>query len=900
MSNPTEIVSSYLNVAALDHKSVWPVLSGVLAVQPVDASDDYHNQGANRREGDPASEGDHGGAALGLDQSALHADRLLEGSNLLQHGKTSQGTVEQLLRVLGGRNAHNRLATRSELLVLGHLLAEAATHDTHALQGLSRRRLAGCRILVASGGHSRALAVLPERHADGTRHLSGAVAIGNLGVMLHEALQDSTLAVANTQLLGAHLLGVLLAVLGDTEVHLPVASHASLLLLDLLPALGREVDLAEVVLQAAEHTALARLDSLAVNRHLLGASLETGAQEHVRGLNLVQLLLGLPALGGELLLVRRKAVVNLALTRRDIRAELVHIILASLLQHGVVAEVLGLLHLGLEELLLAVLGGDVLLLLLQAGNHGATARLALEGRAHVGAELVDLVVASLVQPVVETVIFRLTDLVTLDLGLALRRHLIILVVLLQAGDDASVAVGHVLAEGLNLLGAGLLHGELEVNVLSEADLLVEQGRAALVAELLTGVLQAAQHPGGPGGDVLAQALTVVVARISEGTVETDILRSTLGQDVHLRLAALACQLLTVVLQTLDHAPVVAGGGVQAVLLVSTDRLDVIAALLTELRVQTEISRTPGHHLLKLGLAVSREVGLVAVLLKALLGVTHARLDILAELLLVTSANASEDSVELEVASILYLLAEELLLAVPGERNALLAKALLHLALTRLHALAQHLGVVLAQLVEHGVKTVVLGGLNLGGQNGSLARLGKLLLDLPEAGQHRAGLGVKSCIIAILLGVRLAGSGKLNVEVDVCALFHFEVAELLLAVIGQLAAVHVALLLLILLVGQALTQATLTGLDLSTEVGDVACATPGRVNVTISALQLNFVSSLNNVGNNGLLLLTALGLRLLIILELRLIDLLSNYMACEQADPQDQTHPPPTPSIQHRV
>eukprot|EP00959_Pyramimonas_sp_CCMP1952_P466238 9489650-Pyramimonas_sp.AAC.1 len=38
----------------------------------------------------------------------------------------------------------------------------------------------------------------------------------------------------------------------------------------------------------------------------------------------------------------------------------------------------------------------------------------------------------------------------------------------------------------------------------------------------------------------------------------------------------------------------------------------------------------------------------------------------------------------------YLLAEELLLAVPGERDALLAKALLHLALTRLHTLAQHL------------------------------------------------------------------------------------------------------------------------------------------------------------------------------------------------------------------
>eukprot|EP00976_Prorocentrum_cordatum_P009969 199860-Prorocentrum_minimum.AAC.3 len=156
---------------------------------------------------------------------------------------------------------------------------------------------------------------------------------------------------------------------------------------------------------------------------------------------------------------------------------------------------------------------------------------------------------------------------------------------------------------------------------------LQKGRAALVAQLLTRVLQAAQHPGGPRGDVLAQALAVVVAGVSERTIEPDVLSRAHRQSVHLSLAALPLQLLAVILQALDDAPVVTGGRVQAVLLVSADRLNVIAALLTQLSVKAEIGRAPGHHLLKLRLAVRRELGIVALVLKALLGFTHAVLHV---------------------------------------------------------------------------------------------------------------------------------------------------------------------------------------------------------------------------------------------------------------------------------
>ena len=65
---------------------------------------------------------------------------------------------------------------------------------------------------------------------------------------------------------------------------------------------------------------------------------------------------------------------------------------------------------------------------------------------------------------------------------------------LQAADDAGLTVLDAGAEGLDLGGAGALHGILEVDVLRHAHLCVEQRRAALVAQLLARVLQASNHP----------------------------------------------------------------------------------------------------------------------------------------------------------------------------------------------------------------------------------------------------------------------------------------------------------------------------------------------------------------------------------------------------------------------
>jgi len=73
--------------------------------------------------------------------------------------------------------------------------------------------------------------------------------------------------------------------------------------------------------------------------------------------------------------------------------------------------------------------------------------------------------------------------VLLHLGLARRGHARVRQVVLQAADGLGVPVLHVLAEAADVGAAALLHGELEVDVLGHADLLVEQRGLALVAQV---------------------------------------------------------------------------------------------------------------------------------------------------------------------------------------------------------------------------------------------------------------------------------------------------------------------------------------------------------------------------------------------------------------------------------
>jgi hypothetical protein len=67
----------------------------------------------------------------------------------------------------------------------------------------------------------------------------------------------------------------------------------------------------------------------------------------------------------------------------------------------------------------------------------------------------------------------------------------VLELLLQAADDAGVAVWDVLAEGADLPGAGALHGVLEVDVLGHAHLVVKHGGGALLLKAVAVLLHTA-------------------------------------------------------------------------------------------------------------------------------------------------------------------------------------------------------------------------------------------------------------------------------------------------------------------------------------------------------------------------------------------------------------------------
>mmetsp|Transcript_3986 Transcript_3986/g.4517 ORF Transcript_3986/g.4517 Transcript_3986/m.4517 type:complete len:240 (+) Transcript_3986:1173-1892(+) len=239
--------------------------------------------------------------------------------------------------------------------------------------------------------------------------------------------------------------------MSNTVVHLPVARHTGLLLLNLLLAGSREVNLSHVLLEAPEHTALTSLGTLAVNSHFLRAGLETRAQLDVLGLNDVKLGLRLGAAWGEFLCVLNKAGMDAATARLDITAELGHIFSTGLLQDGISPPVLAFGNLDAEQLGGTGCVGDVLTVFLEAVNDGTTASLTLEGAAHLGAKQINFGITGLVEAVVQPVVLSLANLVTLDLGLALRAHIGILVVLLKAADDASMSVGDILAESCDLL-----------------------------------------------------------------------------------------------------------------------------------------------------------------------------------------------------------------------------------------------------------------------------------------------------------------------------------------------------------------------------------------------------------------------------------------------------------------
>jgi hypothetical protein len=81
------------------------------------------------------------------------------------------------------------------------------------------------------------------------------------------------------------------------------------------------------------------------------------------------------------------------------------------------------------------------------------------------------------------------------LTLAHRRHADLLLVLLQAADDVGIAWLLVPTERLDLINAGRLHREVEVDVLRHEYLLVGQHSPAHLAQCLAVILQALENAG---------------------------------------------------------------------------------------------------------------------------------------------------------------------------------------------------------------------------------------------------------------------------------------------------------------------------------------------------------------------------------------------------------------------
>lgn len=109
----------------------------------------------------------------------------------------------------------------------------------------------------------------------------------------------------------------------------------------------------------------------------------------------------------------------------------------------------------------------------------------------------------------------------------------------------------------------------------------------------------------------AKLLAVLVARIRQGLVKSDVLCSPLHHLVHGVATLPIRQLIPKVLQAYNDTCVKALHRVEALLLVAAQLVDVALAHLTKLEVEAEVGSAAFHHLLKLVLAFGGEALVVA-------------------------------------------------------------------------------------------------------------------------------------------------------------------------------------------------------------------------------------------------------------------------------------------------
>mmetsp|Transcript_14698 Transcript_14698/g.41362 ORF Transcript_14698/g.41362 Transcript_14698/m.41362 type:complete len:208 (+) Transcript_14698:1485-2108(+) len=194
-----------------------------------------------------------------------------------------------------------------------------------------------------------------------------------------------------------------------------------------------------------------------------------------------------------------------------------------------------------------------------------------------------------VEAVVKAVVLVLAVLELADLLLAGFAHAALLQVLFKTLDHQSMSVRHLTAEKGDLGFAGLLHWVLEVDVLAHAHLLVEKRGAALIAQALSLVLEATDHPSAARFDMFAELGAVLKACIGKGNIEPNVLAAKGNQVLSATLAVRVHDFVTVVHKAVDHASIVASNAVQRLLLIPTDLLNVVAAELSKLGVKAEVN-----------------------------------------------------------------------------------------------------------------------------------------------------------------------------------------------------------------------------------------------------------------------------------------------------------------------
>lgn len=184
------------DVAPLNDKGVWLVLTSVLAISKDDTADQDNNQGRHRGKRDPPSKSDHRGTRsfVVLDESSHQASLLFDLLNLGHNGGGGHFAIKKSLRVLGGRKHYHLLTAFGQCGIVSYLLCEATTDGTNC--GNTNAGAEFLDISIASLCERNTLAILPNGHSCCAGNFTGALTFRYGVVLFNEALEHSSLTVS--------------------------------------------------------------------------------------------------------------------------------------------------------------------------------------------------------------------------------------------------------------------------------------------------------------------------------------------------------------------------------------------------------------------------------------------------------------------------------------------------------------------------------------------------------------------------------------------------------------------------------------------------------------------------------------------------------------------------------